>query len=133
MCTVISDPLQPHGLQPPGSSPGKNTGVDCHFLLQGIFLTQGLNLHLLCLLHWQAGGFFTTEQPGKSCVYVCMYVCVCVCVCVCMDYYIIQPLKRRKSCYFRFMWMNLEGIMLSEISQTKTHTMWYHLYMESNK
>ena len=27
--------------------PGKNTGVGCHFLLQGIFLTQGLNLHLL--------------------------------------------------------------------------------------
>ena len=32
----------------------KNTGVGCHFLLQGIFLTQGLNLHLLHLLHWQA-------------------------------------------------------------------------------
>ena len=30
---------------------GKNTGVGCHFLLQGIFLTQGLNSHLL---HWQA-------------------------------------------------------------------------------
>ena len=29
----------------------KNSGVDCHFLLQGSFLTQGLNLHLLCLLH----------------------------------------------------------------------------------
>ena len=33
--------------------PGKNTGVGCHFLLQGIFLTQGLNPCLLCLLHWQ--------------------------------------------------------------------------------
>ena len=31
----------------------KNIGVDCHFLLQGIFLMQGLNLCLLCLLHWQ--------------------------------------------------------------------------------
>ena len=56
--------------------PGKSTGVDCHFLLQGIFLTQGLNLHLLWLLHWQAGGFFTTEPLGKFRVYVC--VCVCV-------------------------------------------------------
>ena len=27
-------------------SSGKNTGVGCHFLLQGIFLTQGSNLHL---------------------------------------------------------------------------------------
>ena len=26
-----------------------------HVLLQGIFLTQGLNLHLQYLLHWQAG------------------------------------------------------------------------------
>ena len=33
---------------------GKNTGVSCHFLLQGIFLTQRLNLSLLHLLHWQA-------------------------------------------------------------------------------
>ena len=35
--------------------PGKNTGVGCRFLLQGIVLTQELNLHLLCHLHWQAG------------------------------------------------------------------------------
>ena len=33
-------------------SAGKNTGGGCHALLQGIFLTQGLNLCLLCLLHW---------------------------------------------------------------------------------
>ena len=38
-----------------GYSPGKNTGVDCHALLQGIFPTQGLNLHLSHLLHWQEG------------------------------------------------------------------------------
>ena len=31
----------------PQDSPGKNTGAGCHFLLQRIFLTQGLNLHLL--------------------------------------------------------------------------------------
>ena len=34
--------------------PGKNTGVGCHFLLQGNFPTQGSSPHLLCLLHWQA-------------------------------------------------------------------------------
>ena len=36
-------------------SPSKNTGVGCNFLLQGIFLAQGLNLCLLHLLHliWQ--------------------------------------------------------------------------------
>ena len=31
----------------------EDTGVECHAFLQGIFLTQGSNLHL-CLLHWQA-------------------------------------------------------------------------------
>ena len=38
-----------------GDSPGKNTRVGCYALLQGIFPTQGWNLRLLCLLHWQAG------------------------------------------------------------------------------
>ena len=33
----------------PWSSPGKNTGVGCHFLLQGIFPTQGSNPRLLCV------------------------------------------------------------------------------------
>ena len=32
----------------------KNTGLACHFLIQGIFLTQGSNLCLLCLMHQQA-------------------------------------------------------------------------------
>ena len=50
--SVVSDSLRPRGLQPtrllcPWDSPGKNTGVGCHFLLQGIFLTQGSNLGLL--------------------------------------------------------------------------------------
>ena len=35
-------------------SPGNNTGVGCHLLLQGILVTQGLNPCLLCFLHWQA-------------------------------------------------------------------------------
>ena len=47
--SVISNSLQPHGLQParllcPWDFPGKNNGVACHFLLQGIFLTQGSSL-----------------------------------------------------------------------------------------
>ena len=36
-----------HQASRPWNSPGKNTGVDCHFILQGIFLTQGLNPGLL--------------------------------------------------------------------------------------
>ena len=54
--TVMFDALQAHELQPakllcPWDSPGKNTGVGCHFLPQGIFRTQGSNLPLLL---WQA-------------------------------------------------------------------------------
>ena len=37
----------------PWNFPGKNTGVGYHFFLQGILPTQGLNLSLLNLLHWQ--------------------------------------------------------------------------------
>ena len=58
-CSVVSDSLQPHGLWSarllcPWNSPGKNTGVGDHFLLQGTFLTQGLN-QVSCI----AGRFFT--------------------------------------------------------------------------
>ena len=37
----------------PPDSPGKDTEMDCHFLLQGIFPTQGWNPGLLWLLHWE--------------------------------------------------------------------------------
>ena len=47
-----------------GDSPGKNTGVGCHALLQGIFPTQGLNLGLFHLLHWQVGSLLRAP-PGK--------------------------------------------------------------------
>ena len=66
--SVISDSLRLHGLYftrflCPWNFPGKNAGVGCcHFLPQGIFLTQRLNLHLL---HWQVGGFLTTAPLGK--------------------------------------------------------------------
>ena len=48
--------LQPYGLQParvlcPCDSPGKNTGVGCRVLLQGIFPTQGLQVKALPLSH----------------------------------------------------------------------------------
>ena len=65
----MSDSVRPHRRRPtrlphPWDSPGKNTGVGCHFLLQGIFLTQGSNPRLLCLLHWQMGSL-PLVPPGK--------------------------------------------------------------------
>ena len=64
-CLILCDPMNysPPGLCP-WDSPGKNTGVGCHSLLQGIFQTQGSNQHLLGLLHWQAGSL-PLVPPGK--------------------------------------------------------------------
>ena len=50
--SAMSDSVQPHALQPvrllcPWDSLGKSSGVGCHALFQGIFLTHGLNLGLL--------------------------------------------------------------------------------------
>ena len=50
-CSVVYTSLRPHGLKLTRllclwNSSGKNTGVGCHFLFQGIFLTQGSNLGL---------------------------------------------------------------------------------------
>ena len=64
--SVMSDSLD---YSPPGSSvhgifQNKNTGVGCHFLLQGIFLTKGSNPNVLCLLHWQADSL-PPELPGR--------------------------------------------------------------------
>ena len=42
-CSVISDSLLPHGIYSSWNSPGQNTGVGSHSLLQGIFPTQGSN------------------------------------------------------------------------------------------
>ena len=49
---------------------GKNTGVGCHFLLQGIFLTQGSNLSLLHLLHWQVDSLPLSHHTLSPKVYV---------------------------------------------------------------
>ena len=63
---AMSDSLRPHGLERARllclwDSPGKNTDVGCHFLLEGIFLTQGSNPNLLCFLQGQADSL----PPGK--------------------------------------------------------------------
>ena len=46
-CQTIRDPMDPIRLLCPWDFPGKNTGMRCHFLLQGIFPTEGLNPGLL--------------------------------------------------------------------------------------
>ena len=76
VCSVMSDSLWPHGLSParllgPWNSPGKNTGMDCHSLLQRNFPTQEVNpvlLHgrqILYRLSYRKV-YFTVWAIGKS-------------------------------------------------------------------
>ena len=64
--SVLSDSMQPHGLWPtrllcPWDSPGKNTGVGFHSLLQGIFPNPGIKPRSLT---FQADSL-PPEPPGK--------------------------------------------------------------------
>ena len=70
-CMTLCDPMDcsPTRLLCPWDSPGKDNGVSCHALLQGIFPTQGSNLNRLCLLHWQAG-FFTISATWEALYYM---------------------------------------------------------------
>ena len=66
LVSVVSDSfvtpgLWPDGLLWPWESPGESTGVGCHFILQGIFPTQGSNLGLL---HGQVDSL-PLRPPGK--------------------------------------------------------------------
>ena len=62
-----------HRLLCPRDSSGKNTGVGCHALLQGIFPTQGSNVDLLHLPAL-AGRFFTTGATWEALYYTCPLV-----------------------------------------------------------
>ena len=81
---TLCDPMDysPPDSSVPGDSPGKNTGVGCHSLLQGIFLTQGSNpglqhrrrilYHLshqgsLWMLEWVAYPFSRVSSPSRNC------------------------------------------------------------------
>ena len=78
-CSTVCDPMDcsPSGSSVHGDSPGKSTGVP---LLQGIFWTQGSNLHLLHLLHWQVCSL-PLVPPGKHVwnisiydLHICSYI-----------------------------------------------------------
>ena len=64
-CPTLCNPMDcsPPGSSVLGDSLGKKTGVGCHFLFQEIFLTQGFNLCLSRLLHWQ--GSWPLAPPEK--------------------------------------------------------------------
>ena len=91
----------------PWDFPGKSAGVDCHFLLQGIFPTQESNLGLphcrQMLYHLSHQGSLLFMMlcflPNLIAFHICwspplninMYVCVCVCMCVCVYSDTLRP------------------------------------------
>ena len=68
-----------------------------YFLLQGIFANQGLNLQLICLLHWQADSLPLSHLGNP------------------LEYYPAIERNKIESCIV--MWMNLEPVTRSEASQ----------------
>ena len=111
--SIMSNSLRPRGLQPAmviclWNSPGKNTGVGCHVLLQGIFLTQGWNSCLLCLPAL-AGGFFTSSTTWEAPLFQVRFEqrrCVCSIPQVAFSEYQyptqqgdVGPLQLRKDCF----------------------------------
>ena len=66
VCPTLRDPADFSPQARPWASPGKNTGVGCHFHLQEIFPTQGSNLCLLCVLHRQVGSLPPSQHLSFS-------------------------------------------------------------------
>ena len=96
VCSVVFD-FVTSWLLYPWNFPGKNTGVGCHFLLQGTFPTRRWSLDLLCLLHCRQI-FFTTGATWEAqkaefilmVVYICTFhspdsACPCLPHCVSMS------------------------------------------------
>ena len=102
--SVVSSSLQCHGLQPTmllclWGYPGRNTGVDCHALLQGIFLSRGLNPRLL---RWQVDSLPLSHEGSPY-----------------THNGILLSHKKNETLSFATTWMYVKGIMWSEISQIK--------------
>ena len=101
-CVWLSEHVFEHRLLCSGDSPGKNTGVGCHFLLQGIFPIQGSNLSFLhCkrilypLSHW----FFPTVLNFTS---LCSYL-----------YYVLPVLSL--ICFLKILRLLIQNFLVSKV------------------
>ena len=139
-CPTLCDPMDCS----PWNFPGKSTGVGCHFLLQEIFLTQGSNPGLP---HYRQRPYFWAAREEvfiqRNCktliwkyIYIPMLIAALFTVartwkqpkCPLMlnkedatytQWNTIQYHKKHKILLFVMIWMDLEGIMVSEISQSE--------------
>ena len=151
---VVSDSVRPHRRQPtrlphPWDSPGKNTGVGCHFLLRCRKVKSESEVTQSCptlsdpmdrslpgsyvhgifqagVLEWGAIAFSRCcflELPKISYHKFGGF----------NNRYLLFSQKKEETLPFLTTWMNPEGNMVRDVSQTKTNTIWSHLYMDSEK
>ena len=119
----MSDSVRPHRRQPtrlprPWDSPGKNTGVGCHFLLKCMQLKRESEVAVMSDSSGPHGLQPTRllcpwDFPGKS----TGVGCHCL---LHMEYY--SAIKKNEIMPFAATWMELEIMILSEVSQWKTNT-----------
>ena len=107
--SVVSDSLWPFGQQParflsPWDSPGKNNGVGCHALLQGIFPTQGLNLGLL---HCRWILYHLSHQGSQEKLHIYNLWVLLIFVVVLVTKSCLTPLQPHKQ------WRSLQAPLLS--------------------
>ena len=103
--------LRPQGLQLtrilcPWDFPGKNTGVCCHFLLQGVFLTQREKSRFL---HWQADYLPLTHEGNP------------------VEYYSVIKMNKIVSLLER--WMDLESVILRRKSEREKQRLKINVYI----
>jgi len=102
--SVLSD-SSPLGASCPWNSPGKNTGVVSHSLLQGIFLTQGSNPGLP---HCRQVLYHLSHQ-GSPYICMCVYICIYIPCVYIREYY--SAIQRMEFYHLQ------QHVLLSEVSQ----------------
>ena len=123
----MSNSVQPHRRQPtrlphPWGSPGKNTGVGCHFLhpektiIWKDTCTSVFTAALLTMAKTQKQPKCPSTGVTKRWYIYTVEVCSAI---------------KKNEMPFAATWMGLKIIILSEVSQRKTNIMWCHLYSES--
>ena len=122
LCPTLCDRMDcsPPDSSVHGDSPGKNTRVDCHALLQGIFPTQGSNPGLL---HCRGTLHHLSHQRSPY-VCVCMYVCVYIYIYIyiyTVEYYSATKKERNNTISFNMGRPRNDHTKWSESERDKCH------------
>ena len=120
---VVSDSVRPRRQQPsrlprPWDSPGKNTRVGCHFLLQCMKVKSESEVIQSCLTLCDP----MDCSPRGSSIHGIFQARV-----------LLNHKKKNEIMSFLATQMDLEIVILSEVRKKKTNIIWYHLYVESKQ